>query len=166
MKLESLIINSIYHQFESDMKTLYQRLWPFKSTLSISRMNRNILFPWRYFTSISSNDKKYTNDFFRWIRRQKYNEIEDYHYDSVVKWLENKERASISRMVTLIESLNHDHRLTADEIFRRLFIKYKQKHDNESLDKQLPTFRIGIWGAPGSGKSSLIEKIGMDLIHK
>ena len=69
-------------------------------------------------------------------------------------------------MVTLIESLNLEHRHKADKIFEILFKRYKEKHGNNSLDQTLPTFRIGIWGAPGSGKSSLIEKIGMDLINQ
>jgi LAO/AO transport system kinase len=84
----------------------------------------------------------------------------------VVNRLENKDRPIISRVVTLVESLNITHRHKADEIFKLLFQRYKKKNDGRALDKKLPTFRIGICGAPGSGKSSLIEKIGMNLIRQ
>lgn len=110
--------------------------------------------------------KEISSEFFTFVRKRQYDSISPNHLDSVVKMLDQKDRTTISRVVTLIESTNHTHRGKADEIFKKLFKSYKEDHGNKPLDKQLPTFRMGICGAPGSGKSSLIEKIGMDLINK
>jgi LAO/AO transport system kinase len=107
-----------------------------------------------------------SNEFFKYIRRKEYNSLSEDHFNAVIKQLESKDRSSISKVVTLIESSDVIHRLKADELFKRLFNSYKKSHDNKSLDHQLPTFRMGICGAPGSGKSSLIEKVGMSLIKK
>ncbi|CAI2372222.1 unnamed protein product [Moneuplotes crassus] len=120
------------------------------------------------FSTLGFNQEDVTNShsFFRLVRQKKYHEISDSLYQSVVNQLESKDRVTISRVVTLIESLNLEHRRRADKIFEILFKRYKEKNLNHSLDQDLPTFRIGICGAPGSGKSSLIEKIGMSLINE
>lgn len=91
-----------------------------------------------------ASDHLLSNEFFKLVRQSKYNQIQPTHLKSVVDLLEAKDRGNISRVVTLIESLNLSHRHKADEILRLLFQKYKQKHDNLPLDQTLPTFRIGI----------------------
>ena len=139
------------------------------------KTNKKLLANWftyslyqRNFCTVQSSksNQELSNEFFKFIRRKEYDSLSETHYNAVVNQLESKDRSSISKVVTLIESSDVVHRLKADELFKRIFKSYKKSHDNENLDKQLPTFRIGICGAPGSGKSSLIEKVGMSLIRK
>jgi LAO/AO transport system kinase len=63
----------------------------------------------------------------------------------------NCDRALLAQAITLIESLNDDHRATADAVLNELLI---QKQDS---------IRIGITGVPGVGKSTFIERFGKQL---
>ena len=63
----------------------------------------------------------------------------------------NCDRALLAQAITLIESLNDDHRATADAVLNELLI---QKQDS---------IRIGITGVPGVGKSTFIESFGKEL---
>ena len=63
----------------------------------------------------------------------------------------NCDRALLAQAITLIESLNEDHRATADAVLNELLI---QKQDS---------IRIGITGVPGVGKSTFIESFGKQL---
>ena len=92
----------------------------------------------------NSTDKDNSRSFFNMIRKKKYLDITNTHLHSVVNQLENKDRATISRVVTLIESQNNDHRHKADKILEILFKRYKKKHGNKFLDQNLPAFRIGM----------------------
>ena len=58
----------------------------------------------------------------------------------------------------MIESSRVDHRRDADKIMKKLLSKTPEKR-NKSI-------RIGICGAPGAGKSSLIEKLGMQIVQE
>jgi LAO/AO transport system kinase len=69
-----------------------------------------------------------------------------------------RKRSAISRTVTLIESQRADHRSDADAVMSCLL-----KHTPERRGKAI---RIGICGAPGAGKSSLIEKLGLHVVSK
>jgi len=55
--------------------------------------------------------------------------------------------------VTLIESARHEHRTVADNIMKELLIRTPERRNK--------AMRIGICGAPGAGKSTLIEKLGL-----
>ena len=66
------------------------------------------------------------------------------------------ERAALSRTITLIESHREDHRSQADQIMSQL-LQQTPHLSNKSL-------RIGICGAPGAGKSSVIEKLGLHIV--
>ena len=72
--------------------------------------------------------------------------VSDY-VDGVLKC----DRALLAQAITLIESLNDDHRATADAVLNELLI---QKQDS---------IRIGITGVPGVGKSTFIESFGKQL---
>ena len=61
-------------------------------------------------------------------------------------------RSALSRTVTLIESARHEHRQLADTIMKELLIRTPERRNS--------ALRIGIRGAPGAGKSTLIEKLG------
>ena len=71
---------------------------------------------------------------------------------SLVKGVLEKDRMSIARAITLVESSNPDH----------------QKQASELLDALLPysgkSIRVGISGTPGVGKSTFIEALGLWLI--
>jgi len=63
-------------------------------------------------------------------------------------------RRAIAKTITLLESTRADHRLRADELLNALL-----PHSGRS-------FRLGISGVPGVGKSTFIEALGLHLIAK
>lgn len=62
------------------------------------------------------------------------------------------QRRAIAKVITLLESTREDHRLRADDVL------------NAVLPKSGQSLRIGISGAPGAGKSTFIEALGLYLI--
>ncbi|HJV71059.1 methylmalonyl Co-A mutase-associated GTPase MeaB [Ideonella sp.] len=62
-------------------------------------------------------------------------------------------RRAIAKTITLLESTRADHRLRADELLNALL-----PHAGRS-------FRLGISGVPGVGKSTFIEALGLHLIR-
>ncbi|QWE05454.1 methylmalonyl Co-A mutase-associated GTPase MeaB [Polynucleobacter sp. JS-JIR-II-50] len=65
-----------------------------------------------------------------------------------------KQRRALAKIITLLESTRLDHRHRADEVL------------NSLLPKTGKSFRLGISGVPGVGKSTLIETLGLYLIDK
>ncbi|MGC4932339.1 methylmalonyl Co-A mutase-associated GTPase MeaB [Gordonia sp. DT30] len=63
-------------------------------------------------------------------------------------------RADLARAITLVESRRADHRVAAQELLLRL-----TPHAGKS-------FRVGITGVPGVGKSTTIEALGLRLIEQ
>jgi LAO/AO transport system kinase len=64
------------------------------------------------------------------------------------------QRRAMAKAITLLESTRPDHRLRADEVL------------NAILPKSGQSFRLGISGVPGVGKSTFIEVLGLYLISK
>jgi len=64
------------------------------------------------------------------------------------------QRRAIAKTITLLESTRADHRAQADELLTALL-----PHTGKS-------FRLGISGVPGVGKSTFIEALGLYLIGK
>ena len=62
------------------------------------------------------------------------------------------QRRAMSKAITLLESTRNDHRVQADELLTQLL-----PHTGKS-------FRLGISGVPGVGKSTFIEALGLYLI--
>jgi len=62
------------------------------------------------------------------------------------------ERSTLARAITLVESTRADHRAAAQQLLLKL-----TPHAGKS-------FRVGITGVPGVGKSTTIEALGMHLI--
>ena len=62
-------------------------------------------------------------------------------------------RADLARAITLVESKRADHRVAAQELLLKL-----TPHAGKS-------FRVGITGVPGVGKSTTIEALGMHLLE-
>jgi LAO/AO transport system kinase len=65
-----------------------------------------------------------------------------------------QQRRALAKIITLLESTRLDHRKRADEVLNTL------------LPKTGKSFRLGISGVPGVGKSTLIESLGLYLIGK
>jgi LAO/AO transport system kinase len=65
-----------------------------------------------------------------------------------------QQRRAIAKAITLLESTRADHRAQADELLTALL-----PHTGKS-------FRLGISGVPGVGKSTFIEALGLHLIGK
>lgn len=71
---------------------------------------------------------------------------------TIVHGQSREQRRAIAKAITLLESTRPDHRLTADELLTAL-LPYTGK-----------SFRLGISGVPGVGKSTFIEALGLYLI--
>ena len=65
-----------------------------------------------------------------------------------------RQRRAIAKTITLLESTHADHRERADEVLNALL-----PHSGRS-------FRLGISGVPGVGKSTFIEVLGLQLIEQ
>jgi LAO/AO transport system kinase len=62
------------------------------------------------------------------------------------------DRRSLAQAITLVESTRADHRAEADALL------------SEIIEQTGGAIRVGISGAPGAGKSTLIEALGMHLV--
>ena len=68
--------------------------------------------------------------------------------------LREGDRRALARAITLVESTRPDHRGDADALV------------TEVLGDTGTARRIGVSGAPGSGKSTLIEALGLHVVHQ
>jgi LAO/AO transport system kinase len=73
-------------------------------------------------------------------------------FASVLAKHADEQRRAIAKAITLLESTRADHRAQADELLTALL-----PHTGKS-------FRLGISGVPGVGKSTFIEALGLHLI--
>lgn len=64
------------------------------------------------------------------------------------------QRRAIAKAITLLESTRADHRMQGDELLTAL------------LPRTGKSFRLGISGVPGVGKSTFIEALGLHLIEQ
>ncbi len=69
-----------------------------------------------------------------------------------------RDRASVSRAITLVESANDAHREAARELLVALTTPGGRAASEASVSR--PTIRLGISGVPGVGKSTFIEALG------
>ena len=74
--------------------------------------------------------------------------------DTILHGAPMPQRRAISKAITLLESTRTDHRAQADELLTALL-----PHTGQS-------FRLGISGVPGVGKSTFIEALGLYLIDQ
>jgi LAO/AO transport system kinase len=75
--------------------------------------------------------------------------------DTFVHGIRSADRALLGQAITLVESTREERQVMAREIISRL---HTNLPDN--------TFRIAVTGAPGVGKSTFIEALGMHLIQQ
>jgi len=78
--------------------------------------------------------------------------VEQRLHDAVVGGDATARRRALAKTITLLESTREDHRARADELLNSLL-----PHAGNS-------FRLGISGVPGVGKSTFIEALGLHLI--
>lgn len=69
------------------------------------------------------------------------------------------QRTSLSRAITLVESTSKRHNKAAQKLIESVL---QAREDNTSAK----SFRLGIAGPPGAGKSTFIESLGMFLTNK
>ena len=73
---------------------------------------------------------------------------------AIVQGTGAQQRRTIAKAITLLESTRTDHRAQADELLTALL-----PHTGKS-------FRLGVSGVPGVGKSTFIEVLGLYLIDQ
>ena len=73
--------------------------------------------------------------------------------DRLLEGFINKDRRSLAKAITILESVRDVDRELSGELLRRLHTPTKD------------TFRIGITGSPGVGKSTLVENLGLKFIE-
>ena len=73
--------------------------------------------------------------------------------DPLIPGLLSGDRRSLAQSITLIESTRDDHRSRADAVL------------TEALSHADTAIRVGISGAPGVGKSTFIEALGIHLVE-
>lgn len=69
-------------------------------------------------------------------------------------------RIALSKAITLVESKSQRKRLMADALLEKL-----KQHQSTLLKKDVvPSFRLGVAGPPGVGKSTFVEAMGMYIL--
>eukprot|EP00485_Elphidium_margaritaceum_P000265 CAMPEP_0202697146 /NCGR_PEP_ID=MMETSP1385-20130828/10464_1 /ASSEMBLY_ACC=CAM_ASM_000861 /TAXON_ID=933848 /ORGANISM="Elphidium margaritaceum" /LENGTH=368 /DNA_ID=CAMNT_0049353519 /DNA_START=125 /DNA_END=1231 /DNA_ORIENTATION=- len=80
-------------------------------------------------------------------------------------------RRSLSRGITLIESTNPRHYRQAQSMLKYIYqqrqaqlqLPHASTADNNNNTTAMPSFRIGITGPPGAGKSTFVNRLGSTL---
>ena len=75
--------------------------------------------------------------------------------DHIANQIRQNDRRVLARAITLVESSNEVHQ----ELSLQLFQKLRQDSSSQSI-------RLGITGTPGVGKSTFIDRLGLDLIRQ
>jgi len=70
-------------------------------------------------------------------------------------------RASLSQSITLVESKNQNKRQMAKAILHQLL-----QSNSKEIESDPRSYRIGLSGPPGAGKSTFIENMGQRIISK
>lgn len=72
------------------------------------------------------------------------------------------DRSALARAITLVESQHPQKRKQAQDLLNLVL----KKGSDDSVVSKLPSFRIGLTGPPGAGKSTFIEAFGKFLTRK
>ncbi|MDR2888148.1 MAG: methylmalonyl Co-A mutase-associated GTPase MeaB [Bacteroidales bacterium] len=88
------------------------------------------------------------------IRKSTIRKKKEYPIEQFVEKIISGDMAMLSQAITLVESLLPQHYEKAQEIIERC------------LPYASNSIRIGITGAPGAGKSSLIETLGLQMLNE
>ncbi|XP_069130110.1 methylmalonic aciduria type A homolog, mitochondrial-like [Argopecten irradians] len=84
-------------------------------------------------------------------------DVDRYNVDSLYTGLRNNNRGCLARAITLIESRNLNRKLQAKELLNRIL------QEKTYQDSATSSFRLGLSGPPGAGKSTFIEVFGSYL---
>ncbi|OZJ04994.1 hypothetical protein BZG36_02112 [Bifiguratus adelaidae] len=76
------------------------------------------------------------------------------------------DRYALSRAITLVESSRKDHREQSEALLSLILARQRQMNTEQKTVQGKPTFRIGLSGSPGVGKSTFIEAFGMYLLQQ
>lgn len=76
--------------------------------------------------------------------------------EEFVTGIRNGDRVMLARAITLVESAKREHAALAQDIIARLSAENAPKN----------TLRIAITGAPGAGKSTFIEALGLEILSE
>ena len=85
-------------------------------------------------------------------KRIQTNRAEDFNASDIADAIIDRNREELAKAITLIESENPSDRPLAQELLKA--VKHLSPHQE--------TLRIGITGIPGVGKSTFIERLGLD----
>lgn len=88
----------------------------------------------------------------------------DEYVQNIFKGLKSQNRGSLARAITLIETSNPKKKVQAKALLN--LILHDQKMVGVHSMKGPPTFRIGLSGPPGAGKSTFIETFGKFLTER
>lgn len=78
--------------------------------------------------------------------------------EEYVRGIRAGDRVVLGQAITLVESARPEHQAQAQEIIRQLLSSGPTGGE--------PSFRIAVTGAPGAGKSTFIEALGMHLVDQ
>lgn len=81
------------------------------------------------------------------------------HVKALEKGIIEKDRASLARSITLVESSNEKKKMMGQLLLQHV-LSYMKSFQNHK------TFRIGLSGPPGAGKSTFIETLGQYLTER
>ncbi|EGG17916.1 Methylmalonic aciduria type A protein [Cavenderia fasciculata] len=84
----------------------------------------------------------------------------------LIDGISNSHRVELARLITLIESSKEDHQQQARLIISILMQIAKKEEESRGKHGKPKSFRIGISGPPGAGKSTFIEAFGRYLTTK
>ncbi len=95
--------------------------------------------------------------------QKKQRSIDDY-----VQGIRAGNRVILGQAITLVESARPEHQALAREVIQKLLSDRAtgEQFQNSKLKDQNPKLRIAVTGAPGVGKSSFIEALGMHLVEQ
>ena len=74
--------------------------------------------------------------------------------DALARQVIDGDRRALARAITLVESTRGDHREEAERLLADVL-----PHTGNAI-------RVGISGAPGAGKSTFIEALGLSLVER
>ncbi len=76
------------------------------------------------------------------------------------------QRVALARAITLIESSKEEHYVQAQLLLDFVLAERRRAGESRLADGRLATFRLGIAGPPGAGKSTFIEALGSMLVQE
>ncbi|XP_037070764.1 methylmalonic aciduria type A protein, mitochondrial-like, partial [Pollicipes pollicipes] len=97
----------------------------------------------------------------KYLCRQTSNKATDLMVEELFEGLCARNRTSLARSITLVETSNPDKKKLAQSLLSMVANNLKQQE--EERNGAPVSFRIGLSGPPGAGKSTFIESLGKQL---